>query len=410
MSIVWIINQYATTPDTGIGGRHHYLARKLAGHGHDVTLVGARWHHLLRDEAAAETAPDIEEHEGYRFARVQVPRYAHAHDKRRVLNWLLFGRRLRHLPRRLGKVPDTILYSSPSLLGFGGAERLARKTGARLVFEVRDIWPLTLQEVGGQSPHHPLMAWMQRIEDRAYRVSDAVVSNLPNSVDHMAARGMDRKKFTWIPNGFDRREVETPEPLSEPAAAALPVDRFLVGYTGTIGAANALETMVGAAERLKDHEGIALVIVGSGRDRDKIADVIAQRGLRNIHIIDPIPKRQVQSMLARFDACYIGLSRDSLFRFGVSPNKLFDYLVSGRPILYGIDSGRYRPVEELNAGLQIPPEDPAALANAVLKLKALPEAERAAMGARGRRAALKNHEYGALAQRLEKVLFPKGAA
>ena len=127
-------------------------------------------------------------------------------------------------------------------------------------------------------------------------------------------------------------------------------------------------------------------------------------------MLDPIPKRQVQSMLARFDACYIGLTRDSLFRFGVSPNKLFDYLVSGRPILYGIDSGRYRPVEELKAGLQFSPEDPAALANAVLKLKALPEAERAEMGARGRRSVLKNHEYGTLAQKLERVLFPKGVA
>ncbi|QYX56782.1 glycosyltransferase family 4 protein [Roseovarius sp. SCSIO 43702] len=410
MGKVWIINQYASTPDTGIGGRHYYLSRALAARGHEVTVIAARWHHLLRDQRAAAAAASVEERDGYRFVRVPVPRYAHAHDKRRVLNWLLFGRRLRHLPGRLGESPDTILYSSPSLLGFSGAERLARKTGARLVFEVRDIWPLTLEEVGGQSPRHPLMVWMQRVEDRAYRVSDAVVSNLPNAVDHMTTRGMDRAKFTWVPNGFDRGEVETPEPLSDAAADTLPKGKFLVGYTGTIGAANALETMVEAAARLEDHEDIAFVIVGSGRARDSIAADIARRGLRNILVIDPIPKRQVQSMLARFDACYIGLTHDSLFRFGVSPNKLFDYLVSGTPILYGIDSGRYRPVEELRAGLQIQPQDPAALADAVLKLKALPEAERAAMGARGRRAALETHEYGALARRLEEVLFPEGAS
>lgn len=404
MSRVWIINQYSSTPETGMGGRHHYLSRELAQRGHDVSLIAAHWHHLLGE--GAETAPAIEMRDGYRFVRVPVPRYAHAHDKRRILNWILFGRRLRHLPERLGEVPDTILYSSPSLLGFLGAHRLARKTGARLVFEVRDIWPLSLQEVGGKSPHHPLIAWMQRVEDRAYAVSDAVVSNLPNAVDHMVTRGMDRAKFTWVPNGFSREEVETPEQLEPETVNALPADKFLIGYTGTIGAANALETMVGAAEYLKDRTDIAFVIVGKGRERDRIAADIARRGLQNIHLIGAIPKRQVQSMLARFDACYIGLTHDPLFRFGVSPNKLFDYLISGKPILYGIDSGRYCPVEELKAGLQISPEDPQALADAVLTLNALPKEDRDAMGARGRQAALEHHEYGALAAKLEQVLFP----
>ena len=206
MSRIWIINQYSSTPDTGLGGRHHYLARELSKRGHEVTLVAAQWHHLLAE--GAEKAPEIEIREGFKFVRVPVPRYAHAHDKRRILNWLIFGSRLRHLPKRLGADPDTILYSSPSLLGFLGALRLARRLRVRMVFEVRDIWPLTLQEVGGQSPRSPLIAWMQRIEDRAYAESDAVISNLPNSVDHMVSRGMDASKFTWIPNGFHWQKLK----------------------------------------------------------------------------------------------------------------------------------------------------------------------------------------------------------
>lgn len=403
MSTVWIINQYSSTPDTGMGGRHHYLARELARRGHDVTLIAASWHHLLAESAAA--APETEMCDGYRFARVPVPRYANANSKARVLNWLLFGRRLRHLPARLGEVPDTILYSSPSLLGFRGAHRLARKTGARLVFEVRDIWPLTLMEIGGQSPHHPLIAWMQRVEDRAYSVSDAVVSNLPNAVEHMVTRGMDPAKFTCVPNGYSREEVESSDPLSPETTALLPKSKFLVGYTGTIGTANALGTMVEAAAKLKDHDDIAFVIVGKGRDRDQIAADILRRGLKNIHLIEAIPKRQIQTMLGYFDACLICWHNIPLYRFGVAANKMAEYLYSGRPTIHCY-SGYDDPILKYGAGLSVRAEDPTALAEAVLALKALPAHERAAMRARAHQAAVEHYEYGALAEKLERVLFP----
>lgn len=404
MSRIWVINQYSSTPDTGMGGRHHYLARGLAKLGHDVSLVGAQWHHLLME--GAENAPAVENYEGYRFVRIPVGRYAHAHDKKRVWNWLSFCWRLRKLPERLKQTPDTILYSSPSLLGFLGALRLARRTNARLVFEVRDIWPLTLIEVGGKSADHPLIRWMQRVEDKAYALSDAVISNLPNAVDHMTSRGMDPQKFSWVPNGFSADETAAPEPLDPETQAALPTDKFIVGYTGSIGAANALMTMVDAAELIADRKDIAFVIVGKGQERDNVQNEIERRGLENIQILDPIPKRQVQSMLAHFSACYVGLTHDPLFRFGVSPNKLYEYLIAGKPIIYGIDSGKFKPVSDLNAGLQVTPEAPQELADAAVKLAMLSVKEQQDMGERGRTAAVENYEYDILAKKLEEIVAP----
>ncbi|MCI2397793.1 glycosyltransferase family 4 protein [Aliiroseovarius subalbicans] len=386
-----------------MGGRHHYFSLELARRGHSVTLVGAQRHHLLLD--GADAAPGIEMRDGYRFVRVPVPGYAHAHDKKRILNWLLFSKRLRHLPKRLGEIPDTILYSSPSLLGFRGAERLARKVGARLVFEVRDIWPLTLQEVGGKPPSHPLIRWMQRVEDRAYRVSDAVISNLPNAVDHMEMRGLDREKFTWVPNGFSLEETSNPEPLGVEISDALPKGKFLVGYAGTIGAANALDTMLDAAAMLKEHEDIAFVVVGSGRERRRLQAEAERRKLRNVNFFDPVAKRQIQSLLTRFDACFLLWNDTPLYRFGTSANKMFDYLFSGRPVLNGY-SGQADPVIEYGAGLSFAAGDARAFSEAVLTLKNLPGTERAAMGARGHAAALEYHEYGMLAQKLEPVLCP----
>lgn len=110
-------------------------------------------------------------------------------------------------------------------------------------------------------------------------------------------------------------------------------------------------------------------------------------------------------MLGRFDACYIGLTKDPLFRFGVSPNKLFDYLYSGKPILYAIDSGSYKPVEDIGAGLQIEPQNPKALADAILQLYHMPQEQRQQLGDNGKRAAIEQYEYGMLARQLAGVLF-----
>ena len=405
MSRIWLINQYSSTPATGIGGRHHYLARELARLGHDVVLVAARKHHLLRKGVDIAALPAEEMVDGYRFVRIDVPSYAHAHDKRRVLAWFAFAAQLPRLRRRLGAVPESILYSSPQPVGYMGAERLARATGARFVFEVRDIWPLTLIKIGGYSQRHPFIRFLQWIEDRAYARSDRVVSNLEGAVDHMAARGMDRGKFAWIPNGIALDEVENPEQLKPEIAAQIPSQGLRIVYTGTLGEANALDTLIEAAALLHELPGVSILLVGQGRTRPALEQRSMELGLTNVQFLGAIPKAQVQSVLAACDVCYIGLTADPLFRFGVSPNKLFEYLVSGKPVLYGIDSGEYRPVEHYQAGLTVPAENPQALADAIRRLHAMPEEERRRMGENGRRAALEHYDYARLARGMERVLI-----
>jgi len=403
MSRICIIYPESSTPQTGMGGRHHYLARELVRLGHDVTVVAARWHHLLRDGVDTDALPAEEIVEGYRFVRIDVPKYAHAHDRRRVLAWLVFAAKLPALRRRLGAAPDVVLYSSPHPVGYPGAERLARACGARLVFEVRDIWPLTLIEIGGYSPRHPFIRLLQWIEDRAYARADRVVSNLEGAVEHMVSRGMERGKFTWVSNGIAVDEVERPEPLSPEVAAQIPEGGLRIVYTGTLGAANALGTLIEAAALLRDLPDVHILLVGQGRAR---ADLEARRdalGLTNVRFIGPVPKPQVQSVLAACDVCYIGWLASPLYRWGIAANKVPDYLFSGRPIIHGFSGGN-DPVEKFDAGLTVPAEDPEALADAIRRLYAMPEIERRRMGENGRRAALAHYDYAQLARRLEQVL------
>lgn len=405
MKTLWIINQYASTPATGLGGRHYYIARELAKMGVRVYVIGSAAHHLLREKPQMRSAFKIEEVDGFSFVWIKMPDYEHAHSKRRVLGWLWFPGRLLRLPSVVPFKPDAILCSSPSPFAFIGAKRLAVKTGARLVFEVRDIWPLTLTEIGGQSPSNPFIRIMQWVEDKAYRESHRVVSNLKNSVEHMVSRGMERAKFSWVPNGFSRDEVGQNVPLNEASRQQVPKGKFIVGYTGTIGVANSLDTVLNAAELLSDQPNIHFVLVGGGKEKAELLRMCKERALENVTFIDPIPKVEIQAMLSLFDVCYIGLSKDPLFRFGVSPNKLFDYLYAGKPIIYGIESGDYRPVEDVNAGVQIPAQDTKALVEAVVHLYRMSEEARFEMGQRGKALAESRHEYSQLAEQLAKALF-----
>ncbi|MXP40275.1 glycosyltransferase [Altererythrobacter soli] len=387
-----------------MGGRHWHLARELAERGHQVHMIAARWHHLLRDQEASANAPAIERLDGVNFVRIPTPRYAHAHDRLRFLNWVLFAWRIANLPRQLSDRPDAIFYSSPSLIGTLGAERLARRLGTRLTLEVRDIWPLTLVELGGISPAHPLIRLMQSIEDRAYKRADAVVSNLPGAGAHMVARGMDPTKFHWIPNGFSLGGAANPVSLPAEVQGQLPKGKFVVGYAGTLGLANALDNLLAAAERLRERDDIAFVLVGDGREKARLQAEVRTRGLHNVTFLDPVPAGMVQSLLAEFGACFIGWNETPLYRFGIAANKIFDYLYSGRPIIHSY-SGAYDPVAEYDAGLTVEAERPDALAEAILELRMMPPEKRQQLGSNGRRAVMERHEYGMLAGRLEEVLF-----
>jgi len=388
-----------------MGGRHYNLARELAKQGYKVYLVAASYTHILREPPKVGHSYEVQTMEGFNFVWVKMPRYDNAHSKIRIFSWFWFAWKLRGLVSVIADKPDAILYSSPALVGFLGVKYLSNEyPDARLVFEVRDIWPLTLVELGGYSPKHPFIRLLQWIEDKAYRDSDRVVSNLQNAVEHMVSRGMDEAKFSWVPNGFSMDEVTQKQGLPEAVLSQLPKDKFVVGYTGTLGVANALDSLIEAAEKLKDQPAIAFVLVGAGKEKTRLEALVAKKKLTNVSFIDPIPKAQIQSMLAQFDVCFIGLTKDPLFRFGVSPNKLFDYLYSGSPILYAIESGSYTPIIDAGAGFQITSEDSQAISEAVLQLYSIPKAGREIMGANGYRYVLANHEYGALAGKLADVL------
>jgi glycosyltransferase involved in cell wall biosynthesis len=397
---IWMVNQYAGSPRHGMEYRHYHLARALTRHGHTVVVVSGTRSHLFTQPPQVRSRFTREVIDGVTYCWVALPDYERAISIGRVVNMAAFAVRLAGLPVARLPAPDAILVSSPSLFPLPVAARWSRRFRARLVFEVRDIWPLTLRELGGLSERHPLVALMQRFEDYGYRRADAVVSVLPAAEAHMVSRGMSQRKFHYVPNGIDLTGPSSTGAASVVQEAIEP-NRFTVGFVGTLGHANVLETLIDAA-RLLDSEGVQIIIVGQGPERDQLRQRAADLG--NVAFVGPIPKDQVPGTVALFDACYVGYRRSPLYRFGVSPNKLYDYMAAGRPILFAAEAAN-QPVREADCGRTVAPDDPAALAAAIRSLAGATEQERARLGANARAYVERWHDYERLAGELADVLL-----
>lgn len=401
---IWIINQYASTPETGMGGRHYYLAEELARLGYQVYVIAGSYSHLLREHKILQDDFMIEEVLlGFSFVWVNLPVYHDAHSKQRIINEFIFSKKIKKLTSVLSK-PNVVYHSSPALISYFGAQYITRKFNATYVFEERDLWPLTLIELGGYSKFHPFICFLQWIEDKAYSQADFMFSNLLNAVEHVKTRGGNVSKFSWIPNGISITEMEKKENLTISIEQQIPKDKFIVGYTGTIGVANAVDYLIEAASLLQENSDIHFVLVGSGKEKLILEQKCRTLGLANVTFIDALPKKQVQSILEKFHVCYIGWHKNSLYRFGISPNKLPEYMYSGKPIIHAF-SGSGDLVQKANAGLTVEAQNSSAIISAIKELYNMTQEERDILGANGKAFVLHNLAYQQIAKKLADILF-----
>ena len=285
------------------------------------------------------------------------------------------------------------------------ARRIARRVKprpAKLIYEVHDLWPLSLIELAGMSPWHPFARLCQWAEDAAYRDADLVVSMLPKVHAHMTAHGLDLSRLAIVPNGVAVDDwTRQPEPLRTDVARAIAdsraAGRVVVGYAGSMGLPNALGTLLDAA-RLLEKDRIAIVMVGDGQEREQLARRVAQETIANVTMLPPIPKAQIPSFLDAIDVAYIGWKRQPMYRFGIAPNKLMDYMMASRAVLHSVQAGN-DPVAESGCGLTVAPESPTAVAEGLRRMAALSIEERASMGRRGREFVVAHHAYPVLARR-----------
>jgi glycosyltransferase involved in cell wall biosynthesis len=407
MNILYI-NHYAGTPTYGMEYRPYYFAKEWLKSGHAVTIIAASFAHTRNENPQVKKEIQEEFIDGIKYIWVKTPAYK-GNNVQRVINTFSFLWKLTKNSKKIAREikPDAVIASSTYPLDIYPAYRIANFAGAKLVFEVHDLWPLTPMELGGMSKWHPFIIIMQKAEDFAYKHADRVVSILPKALDYMVGRGLDPEKFIHIPNGIDIEEWETLDALL-PSEHEMTIKRlkeegnFIVGYAGSHGIANALDYFVESAKYLKNLP-VAFILVGQGPEKEKLEKYVIENQINNVIFLQPVSKNCIPNLLRKMDALYIGWRKNKLYRFGISPNKLFDYMMAGKPVIHAVEAGN-DPVVESGGGISIPPEDPIAIADAVKKIMDMSEEERNSMGLKGREYVIKNHSYDVLAKQFIEAL------
>jgi glycosyltransferase involved in cell wall biosynthesis len=400
---IWFFNDYAGSKYHGMEFRNYYVARELVKLGHKVYIVTASYMHLFKKLPNMTGEYTFEDIDGINYIWIDVPHYESSTDKKRVWKWFVFVKKLYALPVDKMQKPDYIIASPMAPFLIKPAHHLAKKFNAKLIYEVKDIWPLSLIELGGYSPKHPFIMLMQWFADYAYKKSDLTITVLANAYEYMKQHGLKKEKFKYIPNGISLEDMEENVELNHEIKQLLPKDSFIVTYAGTIGIANALDSFVMSAKYLIKYNDIKIVLVGDGKEKSKLQQMCSDHNLHNVVFIDPIPKNEVQSLLQESDLCYIGLQKKHIFEYGVSPNKLFDYLYAGKPVLYGINDKKSI-VERSNAGVVVSSDSPKEIAEGILKIYNLADSEKIKMGKNGKEYVLAHHTYEYIAKEFIRTL------
>ncbi len=410
---ILLINHYAGSPAYGMEYRPYYLAREWVRMGHRVQIVAASYSHVRSRQPAAPAGASAtrwsESIDGIEYRWVRAPQY-HGNGLGRVRNIASFLARVALDAGTLARdfAPDVVIASSTYPMDIWVARHIARKAKAQLVFEVHDLWPLSPIELNGMSPRHPFALLCGAAERDAYRDADVVVSMLPHVHEYMASRGLDLSRLSIVPNGVPSDESSPPENSELPPALLKVIDaarkqgRTVVGYAGSHGLPNALDVLLDAAILLRE-QPFTFVLVGDGHEKERLVHRAAAADLAHVHWAHPIAKAQIPLLLREIDIAYIGWQRTPIYRFGIAPNKLMDYMMAGCVVLHSVEAGN-DPVAESGCGLSVVPESPPAVAEGLRKLAAIAPEQRAEMGVRGRSFVLAHHTYPALARRFLEAL------
>lgn len=394
---IWYVSKYVITPAPGEpAGRSFGIMRELARLGHCAVVVTS-------DSMGKFNAPVAErpfvfsDQDGVTICRARTFKYLDSNSVRRMVSWIHFEWKLLRLPLRVLPRPDAVIVSSLSLLTILNGLRLRRRFKCPLVFEVRDIWPLTLTEEGHFSPRNPLVRALSLVERLGYRRADLIVGTMPNLGEHVRNVVGESRRVECVPMGVDLDAMAQPEPLPEDFVSQyIPHNTFIVGYAGSLGISNAMDVLFDCAESMQDDRSIHFLVLGEGELKQRFIDQFG--GLANLTLAPAVPKLQVQSVLGYCDVLYFSVHKSRVWDFGMSLNKVMDYMAAAKPIIASY-SGYPSMIDEADCGEFVEAQDSAALAVAIRRHAQMSRETLDQMGQRGRRLLIEQRSFEALAVR-----------
>jgi glycosyltransferase involved in cell wall biosynthesis len=405
MKSLWIFNHYAVSPDLPGGTRHFDLAKELVKRGWQVVIFASSFRHYIYKDFKLSPGKHwkLEDMEGVKFLWLRTLPYQR-NDWHRVLNMISYMLRAwrlgRKLPRLIPEVqrPDVVIGSSVHLLAVLAAYRVAKLYKARFIMEVRDLWPQTIIDMGELSERSPLTQLIRTLERFLYRRAERIITLLPKAGEYIVAQGICEEKIIWIPNGVDLSRFQI-------RVRSKSEGSFQVMYLGAHGQANALDVLLQAAKIIQDegYRNVKFVLIGDGPEKPHLMQMAEALQLRNVEFRASVQRTEVPRVLNSADAVALILNDLPLYRYGISLNKLYDYMAAGKPVLLAGNPAN-NPVEEAKCGIIVPPQNPQALADAIIRLYTTSPEEREVIGQRGREYVKEHYDIRRLVERLERTL------
>jgi glycosyltransferase involved in cell wall biosynthesis len=398
---IWIIHQHAIPPTQMGPTRHFDLAAELIKRGHEVYIFASNFchnsFHYIGQPFRSTQVPDY--FNKVPFIWVASPNYR-GNSFARFWNMLIFAKNvldpyhLQHMPK-----PDVIIGSSPSPFAALAAQRLAKHFRVSFLYEIRDLWPETLVNLGRFTKYHPLILSLSQIEKYLLKNANHIVTVLPGASEYLVSRGVDAAQVLWLPNFVHFKKIIYRAPIASHPLKII--------YSGSFNIANDVETLLQAAVILQQQgwsDRIKIQLLGDGPQKNYLQQWSRTHHLSLVEFLEPVAKESVYDVLQTADVFVSLIKNVNLYRWGTSLNKISDYMACGRPVIFAINSP-YNPISEARAGLTVPPQDPVALAAAIKKITLLSPEEREQMGQNGRSYAQKFYDVSAAVERLEGVLF-----
>ena len=350
---IWLINHYAVPPQYYPLARQNYFAKNLMRLGHEVTIFAASTVHNSDKNLIEDDTPYREDVvDGVHYVLIRCKGY-HGNGASRILNMLEFARKLPGVCDKYPR-PDAIVATSMPPMSCAAGIKLARKYGCRGIAEIADLWPESLIAYGIAGPRNPAVLWLRRLEKWIYTKADAVVFTAEGAYDYIKEQHWEKEvpqsKVFYINNGVDLElfdynkehfRVEDKD-LDDP-------DIFKVIYTGSIRQVNNLGLLLDAAKAVKDPR-VRFLIWGDGDERPMLEQRVKDENIGNVVFKGRVEKKFVPSIVSRADVNYIDPFSDSVSKYGISSNKLFEYFAAGKPILVQARE-RYNPVKTYHAGI-----------------------------------------------------------
>ena len=401
---VWYITKYVIPiSHKGNGSRAHYIMQELADLGYDCCIITSDSNHLgkiksLNEDYLLEIIGKVQ------FYWIKTIKYSTSKSIKRVLSWLHFEWKLLLLDINNLPKPDAIVVSSPSILTIINGFRLRRKFKCRLIFEIRDIWPLTIVEEGGFSRWNPFVIGLAFIEKLGYQYSDAIVGTMPNLGEHVK-NILGRPKETFcIPMGISLKDMNNFSELSDVYIQEyFPKGKFIIGYAGTIGITNALEIFFECAEFMQHKKNLHFVVIGDGDLKESFQERYSH--LSNLTFVHKVPRDILQSALSECDLFYLSVYPSKVWQYGQSLNKIIDYMFVGKPIIASY-SGYPSMINEAKCGNFVSAGNLSSIISKIDYFEKMDPMERNNLGKRGHDWLINNRTYDKLAKRYIPILFP----